>query len=162
MSPEYEKRLEAEIHRELTGLPEIQAPASLVPRTLRAILQHACVPWYRQSWPAWPVPVRVVSLSVLLGLFSVVCYAGWKLPQFEEVSTLTEAVGGWISGAAVLWKALHLLVNGLASGIRQLGTGFLVACFAALGLGYAACVALTACYIRLGLARKGIYESAKS
>ncbi len=161
MSPEYEKRLEAEIDRELASLPELSAPPTLMPRTLRAIRQRASVPWYLQPWPAWPVPVRVVSMTVLLGLFGIVCYAGWKLPQYEEVSAVTGTAGGWISCAAVLWKALGLLVSGLAAGLRHLGTGFLVACFAALGLGYTLCVGLTACYLRLGLARKETYEPRK-
>ena len=61
MNSEYEKRLEAEIERELKGLPELTAPGTLVSRVMAAIEQRADRPWYRQPWQAWPVALRAAA-----------------------------------------------------------------------------------------------------
>ena len=67
MSQEYEKRLEAAIDRELKALQDLPAPRTLAPRIMAAIAARAPVPWYRQSWQMWPVPLRAGFPGALAG-----------------------------------------------------------------------------------------------
>jgi len=69
MNSDYEKRLEAEIDRELKALPELRAPTTLLVRVRSAVAQRAAVPWYRQSWQMWPMIWRVTAMAVLLASF---------------------------------------------------------------------------------------------
>ena len=151
MSFEYEKQLEAEIHRELQGLPELPAPPTLASRVMAAIEHRAQVPWYRRSWQAWPVPLQAAGMAVLLVFFGALCFVGWRLPQLESVSAISRALGAACSSLAVVWRGLNLLVAVLASTVLRLGPGLLVAWLAAAVLAYAACVAFGTWYVRLGL-----------
>jgi hypothetical protein len=154
VNQEYEKRLEAEIDRALKGLPEMAAPRLLVSQVMAALQQRARLPWYRQSWQMWPLPLRVVSLLVLLAVFGALCFAGWKLPHTTAFAAAMHSVSGWFSGAATLWHALNVLAGALVLTVKHFGTGFMIACLAAVALGYAMCVSLGTVYVRLGLARR--------
>ena len=43
MNPEYERKLEAEVNRELQSLPQLSAPSTLISRVLTAIEQRTNV-----------------------------------------------------------------------------------------------------------------------
>src|SRR5437867_829054 len=105
MNYEYEKKLEAEIDREIKRLPELLAPHTLLLRVMKAIESRASLPWYRQSWQVWPVAARVLSLAVLLLLFAGLCFAGWKLAQAESLATLTHRLSGWFAGVGAVCNA---------------------------------------------------------
>jgi hypothetical protein len=47
-----------------------------------------------------------------------------------------------------------VLVNAALLAAKKLGTGFIVACLVAVGLGYALCVGLGTVYFRLALAKQ--------
>ena len=51
--------LEKLIHQELQKLPELTAPATLIPGVLAAIQQRAAAPWWRQAWWDWPAPAKL-------------------------------------------------------------------------------------------------------
>ncbi len=153
VNPEYEKHLEAEINRQLKTLPPLVAPATLVSRVLSAIESRVSLPWYRQSWPVWPVPLRAVSLLLLLGVFGALCFAGWRVSQAQSVLAGMHTVANWFSGANTLWSALNALGGAAIVVAKHLGTGFIIACFVAVALGYGLCVALGTFYVRLAFAR---------
>lgn len=152
MSLEYEKQLEAAIDRELKGLPELPAPPTLASRVMAAIEARARVPWYRRSWQTWPVALQATAMAVLVGFFGVLCFVGWKLPQFESVSAVSRALGASCAAVGVVWKGLNLVLAALASSAVRLGSGLLVAWVTAAILAYIACIALGSWYVRLGLA----------
>jgi len=154
VNQEYEKRLEAEIDRALKGLREMPAPRLLVSQVMAALEQRARLPWYRQPWQMWPLPLRVVSLLILLAVFGGLCFAGWKLPHTAAFAAAIHRIGGWFSGVTTLWNALNVLMGALVVTVKHLGTGFMIACLAALAFGYAMCVGLGTVYVRLGLARR--------
>lgn len=154
MNFEYEKRLEAVVDRELKSLPELRAPSTLMFRVMKAVEARLGLPWYRQSWQMWPLALQTVSLVVLLALFGGLCFGTWELTHTESFAAATHTAGSWFSGFGVIWHATAALLNALVLAVRQLGTGFLVAIFAALALGYALCVGLGTVYLRLGLARR--------
>jgi hypothetical protein len=152
MNLEYEKQLEAAIDRELKDLPELTAPPSLALRVINALEQRARAPWYRQSWQTWPAALQAAAMAVLLAFFGALCFAGWRLPQFETVSAASRALGAACSAVGIVWKGLTLVLAALASAVLRLGPGLLVAWLVAAVLAYAACIALGTWYVRLGLA----------
>jgi hypothetical protein len=154
MNFEYEKRLEAAVDKELKSLPELKAPSTLMFRVMKAVEARLGLPWYRQSWQMWPLALRTVSFALLLALFGGVCFGTWQLTHLESFAAATHTVGGWFSGFGVIWRATAALLNALVLAVKHLGTGFLIAIFAALALGYALCVGLGTIYLRLGLARR--------
>ena len=154
MSVEYEKRLEREIHRELNKLPELLAPPTVVSRVMRAIEQRFSLPWYQQSWQLWPLALRGVSLVILLALFGGLCFGAWKLTHVETVTATMQRPLGWLAGLGDILHIVSVVLTSIIFKIKQLGTGILVACLAALAFGYAMCVGLGTVYLRLGLVRR--------
>ena len=154
MNSQDEERLAAEIDQELKSLPELQAPPTLVLRVTAAIAQRRCLRWYRQSWDAWPIPLRVATLAVLAAFFASLCLVAWKLPGTESFLAVTRPVAGWWSSLATLWNALNALITTLAQAVQQLGRGILLGCLGAVALAWAACLGLGTASLRLALARR--------
>ena len=149
-----EKQLETAVDRELKQLPDLLAPHALVMRVMKAIEARLGLPWYRQSWQMWSLTLQTVSLVILVALFAGFCFGTWRLTHLESVAAATRSVGHWFGGFGVIWHATAALMSALVVAVKQLGTGFLVAIFAALALGYALCVGLGTVYLRVGLARR--------
>ena len=154
MNFETEKQLEAEVDRQLKALPELMAPGTLILRVMRAIEMRLNLPWYRQAWQRWPIGLRIVSFAVLLTLFGALCFASWKVTHLESFAIAMHQAGGWFAGFGALWHALVAFLNALVLAVKHLGTAFVIACFAALALGYALCVSLGTVYFRVGMARR--------
>ncbi len=154
MDSEYDRRLEAEVDRVLKGLPDLQAPSTLIPRVRTTLAQRRSVPWYRQPWPAWPVPVRAAALVILAGFFGSLCLGAWRLPDTEGYLAASRHAAGWFSGLVTLWNALLALLSTLARAFEQLGRGFLVGCLAAVALAWAMCLGMGTACLRLALARR--------
>ncbi len=154
MDSRYEKSLEAEIARELKGLPDLSAPSSLIPRVSAAIAERGRAPWYRQAWSAWPVRLRAAALVTLAACFALLCLGAWRLPDTEGYSAAIRYAAAWFSSLATLWHALNALVSTLAQVAQQLGRGFLLACLGAVALAWAVCLGLGTACVRLALARR--------
>jgi hypothetical protein len=154
MNPDYDKRLEAAISRELKALPELAAPGVLASRVMAALEQRARVPWYRRSWQRWPVAWQAASLVVLLALFGGLCLAGWELSQAEATTFALHRVGEWFSGLSMIENTFNVLVSATVLVVKKLGTGFIVTCLVAAGIGYAMCVGLGTVYFRLAFAKR--------
>src|SRR5690349_16789548 len=65
------KLLEELMHRELRKLPDLEAPASLIPRVRSAIAARARQPWWRRPMLTWPLAMRAVFIVLLLGVFTL-------------------------------------------------------------------------------------------
>lgn len=154
MQPEYEGELEAEIDRELKGLPELSAPDTLVSRVRLAIEGQPDVAWYRRPWQMWPVALRIGSLVILLVLFGGLCLAGERLAQGEVFIGASHRLGQWLSGVSALGNAASVLLGAVVLAVKQVGTGFIVAALAALAVGYAMCLGLGTVCVRLAFARR--------
>ena len=154
MNPEYEERLAAEIDRELRGLPELPAPSTLIPRVSAVIAQRRSLPWYRQPWQAWPLPMRAAALVILAAFFALLCLGAWRLPGTESYLAATRHAAGWFSGLTTLWNALNALIATLAQAVQLLGRGFLLGCLAAVALAWAICLGLGTACLRLAFARR--------
>jgi hypothetical protein len=154
MNSDYDRQLEAAISRELKALPELAAPGVLANRVMAALDQRARVPWYRCSWQTWPVVLQTASLVVLLALFGGLCFGGWQLSQAEATTSALHRVGEWFSGISMMENTFNVLVNAAVLAAKKLGTGFIVACLVAAGIGYAMCVGLGTVYFRLAFAKR--------
>ena len=147
MNPHYEKQLEAEVRRELDALGQLSTPPALANRILRAIEQHATMPWYRRSWTAWSFGLRMASLTGLLLFFTGLCYGGWELTH----GTTGQWVGERIAEASALWRTMGILVDTAASLVRQLGNGVLVAGAALMFAAWVMCLGLGTVFVRLAM-----------
>ena len=154
MNPEYEKELEQEIDRELKGLPELIAPFALSQRVMAAIERRRALPWYHQPWQYWPMPLRIAAMVFLSLMFGGLCLASWQLTRAAGVSAALQEIGGLFSGLGVIWNIINVLLGAIVLVARHLGTGFIIACFAIAGLGYALCLTLGTAWVRLASARR--------
>jgi len=154
MNSEYEDKLAAEIDRELKALPELKAPSTLLQRVWKTIEARRRLPWYQQSWSAWPAPLRAAALIILASFFASLCFGVWKLPDTEGYMTASHQAAGWFSGLAALWKALNALVGTLAQAVQLLGRGFLIGALAAVAMAWAMCLGVGTACVRLVLARR--------
>ena len=153
MNHDHDKALEARIDRELKALRYLEAPDALLGRVMAAIEKPALLPWYRQAWPMWPIPLRVVSFVILAGVFCGLCVGGWELSHGAGAVAIHEA-GRWFPGASALWDAVRALAEALVLVVRKLGTGFMVACIVAATFSYFACIGLGTALVRFGFARR--------
>jgi hypothetical protein len=154
MQPDYERELEAEIDREMKGLPELSAPHTLVSRVRLAIEGQPDRAWYRQPWQMWPAALRIGTLVTLLVLFGGLCFAGQRLVHAEAFIGVAHRLGHWLSGVSALGNAVSVLLGAAVLAVKQVGTGFIVAALAALAVGYAMCLGLGTACVRLAFARR--------
>jgi len=66
MDNESQKPLEELIHRELSKLPELQAPDTLIQRVFASIQAEEAKPWWQRPWTTWPTQARIVAWPVML------------------------------------------------------------------------------------------------
>ena len=154
MDSQYEQSLETETDRALKGLPELQAPSTLIPRVSAAIAQRRSLPWYRQPWSAWPVSLRAAALVILAAFFASLCLGVWRLPDTQSYMAAARHAAGWFSGLTTLWNALNALLGALAQAAQQLHRGILLGCLAGVALAWAMCLGLGTVCLRLVLARR--------
>jgi hypothetical protein len=154
MSPEQEHRLEREIDQELQSLPELQAPETLLLRVRAALEQRVRVPWYRQSWQSWPAPLRVTAMIWLVLFFGALCGGAWWAPQTTLFAGLRAQFSSWSAYGSALWGALNTLLAALGLVFKQMGTGWMLGCVAAVALAWALCLGLGTACARLAFARR--------
>lgn len=65
-----------ELDRELTRLPEFQAPASISANVLSSIRRWESRPWWQRSWFEWPAGLRYASIAMFVGALLGIHYFG--------------------------------------------------------------------------------------
>ena len=150
---EEQRQLERQMSRMLKRLPDLEAPATLMPRVLQAIAQRRLVPWYRTPWQNWPTPLRLCCLLVLISAFGGLCLASWQLTRAAGTAEVMRELGHTFAGVTVVYNVLNALLGAMVLVAKQLGTAFIFGCLAALGVGYALCVGLGTIYVRVALSR---------
>ena len=138
---------EQDLDRQLRALPEVPAPASLIPRVLAGVAARARLPWWRRTWWTWPVWAQVVSLLVISTVLGALTYAVRQAPGLPGMANLTKSLGGWLAPCEALGNCALALLNGLRLALGQAAQVALlgVALFA-IAL-YLSCLGLgTACY----------------
>jgi hypothetical protein len=154
MNLDYDTQLERAISRELKALPELAAPAALADRVLIALEQRRRLKWYQCSWSSWPVAIQGAALVLLLALFTAICLAGWRICQTDAVLFALRRAGEWCAGVSAVGTTLNALGGAGILVAKKLGSGFMLAFLAALGMGYALCVGLGTVYLRLAFVKR--------
>jgi hypothetical protein len=154
MNLEYEKKLEVEIDRELKGLPEISAPATLVSRVMAAIELRKALPWFRRAWDTWPDSLQGLFIVTMVALFGGICFGVWEGSHTATFGLAVQKVGGWFSGLSAIYTALNALAGAIVAMIKQVNSTILVAFLCAAGLGYALFLGLGTMYFRLAFAKR--------
>ena len=115
--PPFNHRWEKRLHEELKQLPEIEAPASLVPNVMAAIRARQAAlaaVWYRRPATTWPMAMRVALAVSSLTLFGLLVFAGQMLPSVSEspqFATLGQQFGVFSSIFNALFNAISLVMR---------------------------------------------------
>ncbi|MBC8002121.1 MAG: hypothetical protein H7X97_05995 [Opitutaceae bacterium] len=88
MQPEPDNDLERLIHRELRGLPDLPAPKQLSASVMVKIAAREQRAWWRQPWLNWPLPMRVVSMTLSLSMLALAGW--WTLEAWTSASAAIE------------------------------------------------------------------------
>lgn len=148
--------LEDVIHRELSKLPEQQAPSTLVPRVLARIQAREQRRWWMRPWTQWPPVLQVALFPMLIGGVAGAVYCLWQgwqaLIGAIELDALPEAFGN----LSMVWDIVTTLGNALLLLARAAGTEWLLlATLIPMGM-YCACLGLgTLCY-RTAVQRRSV------
>jgi hypothetical protein len=154
MKPDTQHELESQVDRVLKGLPEVPAPRTLLPRVLAAVRARAALPWYRQSWQVWPMPLQVATMFVLVASFGGFFFAAWELSRAAGYAAVSQEIGEMLSGLAVIGNILGVLLTAIRLVIEKLGTAFIIGCLAAAALAYGIFIGLGTIYLRLAFSQR--------
>jgi len=149
MNPELDKQWETEIDRLLKDLPDLAAPADLIPRTMNAIARPAA-PWHARPWYAWPAGLRAAYLVLTLGALAA-AFSGWREVEPGLFGTMVARLADWRAGLECLWTAMGALAGAVALVLDHLGKGVILPCVLVVVLAYAACVGFGTVFVRLAL-----------
>jgi hypothetical protein len=154
MRTETDKKLEELIHRELSKLPQREAPENLIPRVMQAIQARRQLKWWQRPWTHWPVGLQIASLPVLcLGAASVVTVLTYLAP-FQALQGATANARDLFASLGPLLDFAAALVNGLSLALGALTEYWFLILGGIIALMYGAFIGLgTVCY-RLAASRR--------
>jgi hypothetical protein len=117
MSLPPDPNLERQIHGELRKLPDITAPAALIPAVLRAIEARARRYWYQRPWLAWPPLLQagalLIFVSATVAIFWVVA-----APASPTLMTAEERLNDQIASIGGSYQYLNTIGNALLVTVR--------------------------------------------
>ena len=120
MNPEDQQKIERFVRTAMRGLPQRNAPDTLMARVQAEIERRAALPWWHKSFVYWPLAVRAVfvvaSVFVVKVVFTVV---GWLATGATATQFRTAFASElqWYRAARVLGDTLTQLVDTTISGI---------------------------------------------
>jgi len=153
MNSKDDKAWEASIDRVLKGLPELSAPAGLVERTMAALEHEPKPSWHQQPWPGWPIWLRAVSLTSLLGFLGAICAVKWNFAQ-TFVGSLVQRLGQHFAGWGVVFGALNSLGHAAVTMARNLNGWITILLLIMPVVAYVACIGLGTAATRLTFSRR--------
>jgi len=132
-------KLEQLVHQMLRPLPDRKAPRSLESRVLAGIAARQAMPWWRQSFAHWPLPVRGAFLALAGGLV-----AGFVLLGATGAADLLPALRGFLAPLAQVRSVATFVADLGATVFRSIPTLWLYGVVAFIATLYAALVGLGA------------------
>lgn len=150
-SPE---ELEKMIHQTLRSLPDRRAPRSLEARVMAAIAAREALPWWRQSYRAWPMAARLAFVVVSVGLA-----AGLMLGTVWAMTDLRSSDVSQVVATPLLWiemarNAIASLTHVGAVIVRQIPPLWLYGGLAVFAAAYATMFGIGAAAYRTLIARR--------
>lgn len=143
-----DSKLESLIGRALQELPDLSAPATLLPRVQQAIRAQSQRPWWQKSWTSWPLRLQTASLTLLGTIAIGLSLAGGWAWNTASRPQLAEA---WQSLVPALGDTLF---NALVRLLRHASPHGLVLVLAAASLMYLTCVGVGTLCLRLMSAQR--------
>ena len=144
-------KLEKLIHRELSRLPDIQAPETLLPRVLGRILADAQLHWWQRPWFHWPTAPRMLSLLFAVGLVSLV-FSGVLIFGQDITGYLSiDAARSWFGQFSVLESLFTTLASAVLVILNTIGTIWLILCLTMVSMAYFSCVGIGTVCFRLAI-----------
>ena len=107
--PEHEE-LDELLDRELCHLPPFTAPRSLAPRVMAAVRAKAAavaVPWWLQSWVAWPMYARAALFVAALLIATIFFSGSVVLP--DQMRTIENPMANLLGDFALIGNTVALL-----------------------------------------------------
>jgi hypothetical protein len=126
--------LEPLIDRTLRSLPPLRAPQSLETRVLAEIERRAALPWWKQSFLRWPLPVRALFVLASLGATKGAVDASmWLMDRLRGLP-----IPGAITEPAASLESVATVTSSLTSAVTALFQGIPVHWLYAAGITAAA------------------------
>ena len=139
--------LEELIHRELSKLPERQAPGTLAPRVLAEIQARARKHWWQRPWTRWPASLQLASIPVLFGSAAGAVFGVSTLWNALLARSAFGTVAETFGSVSAIWDVLMVLANAFLMLGRSVGQEWLLLAFLVPLTMYLACIGLgTLCY----------------
>ena len=139
--PEPLEDWEKQLHRELSELPELQAPSTLIPGVLSRIGRPAAVAWYHSSWWQWPLAMRWASAALVVAVLGTLGWLGGALDQLQFGQHLVEAYTEMKGAMAFGVQTCTKLLGSSAVFWSEYGQMILLAAAALLFATYLTCIA---------------------
>ena len=150
----YEKKLEDLVHRRLRQLPELEAPATLLPRVMAAIVARQQLPWWRRSWTTWPRGTRMGFFVLLMLIALTMLGGGWQAWNTVAASRYGVGLEQFLAPVLSLGQLVVVLAHGLSLTVKTLiMQPVFVAGLIAIGLMYLTCIGLGSACFRLVIHR---------
>jgi hypothetical protein len=100
------------LERELRRLPPFTAPVSLTPRIMAAVRAKAAVaavPWWLQSWSAWPAYARAALFVAALLIASLFFSGSVVLDNQVRTMAAQNPLSGWLAEFSAVGNTVGLL-----------------------------------------------------
>src|SRR5262249_9851941 len=118
--------LEELIQRELSKLPEREAPLSLIPRVLAQIQARQFKRWWQCPWTQWPLGLQLASMPVMLASVMGAGFAASVVWRFLVLRDTLEGLSDQMDSLAPIWDVLAALGNALLILARAIGQEWLL------------------------------------
>ncbi len=144
---------EAQLHRDLMQLPELNAPATLIPGVLSRLSAAAPAAWYQRAWWQWPIGLRIASGVCVIALLGALGWLGGSVGELGLGERLVDLVSASVAaGSGALDQITTLLGSGGAFWIKH-GQMILIGAASLLLAAYLTCVAAGTALYRLAWRR---------
>lgn len=149
MRPSPEHELEQMLDRELRDLPGPKAPATLLPRVLKAIEARERLPWWQKSYASWPWGARLTFLVISGSLAALFLYFTWGLSDGLSLGALSDEMAA-ITSRWTTVRSIATALGGASMAIaRSTGSWALWAVAGIAGACYLTTLTLGTCWYRL-------------
>ncbi|HHY85952.1 MAG TPA: hypothetical protein GYA07_10555 [Verrucomicrobia bacterium] len=139
MNRHFDNEWEQELDRELKALPDVEAPATLIPRVMERVRAQ------EEKRRAWSLnagsPARRLAVAAMVSLFAAIAvWVGWRMWEGHMTTPLFGEVQEWFAAATALGRAACVLLSALVTGLRSIHPVFLAMYGAFAAACYFACV----------------------
>ena len=144
---------ERELDRELSALPDLEAPTTLMPGVMARLQAPVKVAWYHSAWWQWPATLRTASLGGALALLAVL---GWLSVGIGDLGLWRQLTVLALEVKETVDFTLTTLETTLGAGAvfwSRYGQPILIAVAALLILTYLMCIAAGTALYRLAWRR---------